>query len=594
VPRPLRTLRSRLQALALVGALAVAGTGAIGLTGFRAIAATEQNADVHEEALLGVARLETAGEHLHAALAVLQAEPRDRALAGEAAEAAREWAVLLDEAPEGLEGAGAGDFLRTRVEALALTEQVIGEAGAGGQDWPTPASTERVHGALERVAEQIEVVAEQAEEEAVLSRAAAERRLAAVALLTVLVLAVLARLVARAAVRSLGGLVQVAAAVTAGDLRARTGLLGVDEVGRVGRSLDEMADTLQALLSSQRSAGEQQEFGNRLGAALEHADTAPAVLEVAGRAMELAGPGRPMELLLADSSRAHMQTAAVSPAHGGPGCRVATPHGCPAVRAGGAVVIEQAAALDACPRLRERTANGGAVCVPITFMGRALGVLHTAHEQERPADEALVSRMRSLASLTGSRLGTVRALASAELQASTDLLTGLCNRRTAEERLRELQDVGQAYALVLLDLDHFKAINDTYGHEAGDRALRVFSSVLPAALREQDTAARWGGEEFLLVLPDATVEDARAAADRVRGQLAQVLRQHSVPAFTVSAGVSDSLSAGLLEEQVALADAALLTAKRQGRDRVVAVGALPELPAPRLAAAADVRAAQVQ
>ena len=583
MPPPLRTLSSRLQALALVGALAVTGTALTGLNGFRAIAATEQRADVYEEALLEVARVETAGEHLHVALALREVSPRDAALAGEAAAAAEAWAELLEEEVTGQIGPAASALARTRTQALRLTEQVAAAAEGDGT-WPSGERIEEVHDSLELVAEQIETVAEAAEETAIAARSSAERALAVIALLTVVVLGLLAWLVAGAAVRSLRGVVEVAAAVTAGDLRARTGLVGVDEVGRVGRSLDEMADTLQALLASQRLEAEQQEFGNRLGAALEHADTAPAVLEVAGRAMDLAGPGRPMELLLADSSRAHMQSAAVSPASGGPGCRVATPHGCPAVRAGGAVVIEQASALDACPRLRERTATGGAVCVPITFMGRALGVLHTAHEQEGPTDQAVVTRMRALAALTGSRLGTVRALASAELQASTDLLTGLCNRRTAEDRLRELQDGGAPYGLVLLDLDHFKAINDTYGHEAGDRALRVFATVLPAALREQDTAARWGGEEFLLVLPGATVEDARLAAERVREQLAQVLRQHSVPHFTVSAGVSDSLSGALLEEQVAAADAALLAAKRQGRDQVVAAGVLPGVPAPRAAA----------
>lgn len=577
LPPHLRTLRGRLQALALLGSVLVCATGATGLQGLRDVAASEHRADVHEDALLLVERIEVARERLRGDLALHQQRREDPVLREAATASGAAFGRLAEEEAEGLTPALARLLDVPHQQAAPLLGR-LAEA-VDDRSLPLPAATEvaALQQPYAEAAAAIEEQADEAEAEAIAARSTAEHWLTAIGLVAVALLGLLTTLVSRAAVRSLRWVAGVAAAVSGGELTARTGLVGGDEVAQVGRSLDEMADTLQALLQAQRSEAEQQEFGNRLGAALEHADTPAAVLEVAARAMAVTGPGRPMELLLADSSRAHVQEAAVSE-HGRPGCRVATPHGCPAVRSGGAVVVESSADLDACPRLREREEVGSAVCVPVTFMGRALGVLHSTQPEPGVPPRELVRGMRTLAALTGSRLGTVQALATAELQASTDLLTGLSNRRTAEERLRELQAAGTPYGVALLDLDRFKSINDTYGHEAGDRALRVFASVLPVGLREHDTAARWGGEEFLLVLPEATVQQVRETVERVQAELAVTLARHACPLFTVSAGVADSLSHGLLEEQLAMADAALLTAKRQGRDRVVLAGTAP-LPA---------------
>ena len=581
----LRTLRGRLWALALAGGVLVCATGATGLTGLREVAAREHVADRYEGALLLVQQVETARERLRAELAVAERSP-GAPPSTDLVRAAEAYDGLLEQ-----EAAGLPDDLAALLEgphddAHVVLAQVMAATAATGLAPPASTTVVALGGAYEVAADDISARAEGAEERAIAARHLAEAWLAGMSVLALAVLAVLAALIARAAVRRLGQVSGVAAAVTAGDLQARTGLTGTDEVAQVGRALDEMADTLQDLLRAQRVQGDEQEFGNRLAAALEHADTAAAVLEVAGRAMDVAGPDLPMELLLADSSRAHLQVSAISPSHGGPGCRVTSPHGCPAVRAGGAVVAESSQALDACPRLREREDAASAVCVPITFMGRALGVLHAAQPTEGLPPEGVVPRMRALASLTGSRLGTVQALASAELQASTDLLTGLSNRRTGEERLRDLQAARTPYGLGLLDLDHFKTINDTHGHEAGDRALRVFAGVLTSVLRDEDSAVRWGGEEFVLVLPGADVQEVVVVLERVRAQLGVALARHACPVFTVSAGVADSMSGVLPEEQLAVADAALLTAKRQGRDRVVVGGTVAVTAGPGSVAAA--------
>ena len=125
------------------------------------------------------------------------------------------------------------------------------------------------------------------------------------------------------------------------------------------------------------------------------------------------------------------------------------------------------------------------------------------------------------------------------------------------------------YALAYGDLDHFKILNDTHGHEAGDQALRLFARVLRDSVRPDDITARYGGEEFVIVLPDCTAETATKVLERLREQLALTLTSGRVPAFTVSFGVASSTDADTFDEVVAIADHALLTAKANGRNRTV-------------------------
>ncbi len=119
------------------------------------------------------------------------------------------------------------------------------------------------------------------------------------------------------------------------------------------------------------------------------------------------------------------------------------------------------------------------------------------------------------------------------------------------------------------DLDHFKQLNDVHGHETGDRALRVFAQTLRTSLRNHDIICRQGGEEFAVVLPTCTIADASVALENVRKRLVEVTRGSGLPEFTVSFGVVEAADTEDLTEMLARADAALLQAKRAGRDRVV-------------------------
>jgi len=324
-------------------------------------------------------------------------------------------------------------------------------------------------------------------------------------------------------------------------------------------------------------------FGAQLVEALEMADEEQATYDVITRAMHEVSEATPMELLLSDSSRAHLEQVAVNGEAGAPSCPVESPFSCVAVRRGNPVVFESSEALNACPKLRDRPGGPcSAVCVPISFMGRSLGVLHAAGPDGEPLGAEQVSQLTTLATQAGARIGTVRAFERTQLQASTDGLTGLINRRTLETKVRTLMRQRTSFAVVLADLDRFKKLNDTFGHEAGDRSLRVFAQAMRRVLRETDLVARWGGEEFVIAMPETDAGNAAVVCERIRDLLA---RSHhgGHPPFTASFGVSDSTQGDSLQRLIQLADAALYASKDAGRDCVtISTGELLEIGDPEV------------
>jgi len=176
-----------------------------------------------------------------------------------------------------------------------------------------------------------------------------------------------------------------------------------------------------------------------------------------------------------------------------------------------------------------------------------------------------------------------------QVRATTDALTGLANRRQLDTDLQILSTArlggAGSCAFIMLDLDRFKRLNDELGHAAGDAALRSVSAELQRVIRRRDTIYRYGGEEFLVVMPDTSLEVAAAAAERIRAAVADLrIRVRADPAaksLTISGGVAFSLSAREHWEAVlAAADSALYEAKSAGRDRIcVAPAVVHELPA---------------
>jgi diguanylate cyclase (GGDEF)-like protein len=153
----------------------------------------------------------------------------------------------------------------------------------------------------------------------------------------------------------------------------------------------------------------------------------------------------------------------------------------------------------------------------------------------------------------------------------TDTLTGLANRRYFLERMSPVMSLAERHklplALIMADLDYFKRVNDTYGHETGDQVLRCFAETLRAQSRHEDMPCRFGGEEFLVLLPQTRASDGRVLAERIRTSFADATKSVHGTSFTASFGVASVHDGDTVEMFIARADAALYVAKSQGRNR---------------------------
>ena len=318
-------------------------------------------------------------------------------------------------------------------------------------------------------------------------------------------------------------------------------------------------------------------FEATLQTALEMSKAEASVFDLVAEALSQAAPGMRSELLLADSSTAHFRQVLVSTAQADDaGCGVMSPDDCPAASRARTMVFPLSTALDACPNLRGRGCS--ALCVPMSISGNSMGVFHVTTDDGSPPSDAVQGNVEVVARRASERLAMLRAFEVSQTQANSDSLTGLMTRRSLETAVRKLHDTGMPYSVAYGDLDHFKELNDVFGHAAGDRALRTFAQVLRDSLRPVDIAGRYGGEEFVIVLPECPVDEARQVLERVRQRMADRIVIAGLPAFTVSFGLASSDRAGDFDHVVSLADAALLSAKAAGRDRI-AVSPGPDLPA---------------
>lgn len=198
---------------------------------------------------------------------------------------------------------------------------------------------------------------------------------------------------------------------------------------------------------------------------------------------------------------------------------------------------------------------------------------HRPLHEAASAGARLAAEVMRLANCNTGKAGAVtEIMEDLEYRASRDALTGLLTRGHAEREAREVIEASaignRPASVIIIDIDHFKKVNDQYGHDAGDDVIRSVSEIIRAGIRETDIAARWGGEEFVIVLPGATVSAALVVAERIRGLVEAALKERGV---TVSAGVA------ILTEDIAdladmlkKADEMLYIAKNAGRNRVVA------------------------
>ncbi|MEP7216326.1 MAG: GGDEF domain-containing protein [Anaerolineaceae bacterium] len=303
------------------------------------------------------------------------------------------------------------------------------------------------------------------------------------------------------------------------------------------------------------------------------------VYETVAHAIDHQLPGIRAEMLISGSNRSPLlQVSSTTAAGTGGGCPVASLADCPAAVHGQTQHFASSEDVDSCRYLRARPDGPNtAICVPVKVAGNATGVIHafaparephTFGPAREPVESEVIESLQLVARMAGDRLTVLRAFSRSETEARTDPLTGLLNRRSLERDATELILDGTPYVLAYADLDHFKLLNDEYGHDTGDKALQLFARVLRESVRPSDIPARYGGEEFVVVLPQCSTADATAILERVRSQLAASV-EITGPAFTVSVGLANSVSHTSFSETIQAADAALLIAKANGRDRIV-------------------------
>jgi diguanylate cyclase (GGDEF)-like protein len=225
-------------------------------------------------------------------------------------------------------------------------------------------------------------------------------------------------------------------------------------------------------------------------------------------------------------------------------------------------------------------------CIPLLSHGESVGILHFQNMTASEISESVLPAANMCAEQVGLSVANLRLRDALRNQSIRDPLTGLFNRRYLEETLeREIRRAVRSVlplGVIMLDLDHFKTFNDAYGHEAGDAVLRETAAFLKKSVRAEDVVCRYGGEEFVIILPMASLHSTELRAERMRSRLrdlAVMHRERSRGQISASFGVAalpeHGTEPGVL---LAAADAALYRAKREGRDRVTVANAKPNSP----------------
>jgi diguanylate cyclase (GGDEF)-like protein len=337
---------------------------------------------------------------------------------------------------------------------------------------------------------------------------------------------IVAYLQGRSIVRNLRRFATAARGIARGSLRERVPVRGRDEFAALGAALNDMAAQLEARLAElEAERARSREARARFSDALAATHDAKQLLRIVAAAAVEATSARASRIVSADGS-----------------------------------VVESG----------DSDADGDRLVLPLIAAGERFGTLELVGDsfskEQRMNAASLVAH--AVVALENARLhGMV------ERQALADGLTGLANRRAAADALHaeaaRAQRLETPLSVALADLDGFKEVNDVHGHAVGDEVLRVFADVLRETLRESDVAGRWGGEEFLLLLPGADEEGAAQLADRVRIALAE-REIDGAPDLRVTAsfGVAEYEGQANTEQLVDAADAALYRAKRAGKNRV--------------------------
>jgi diguanylate cyclase (GGDEF)-like protein/PAS domain S-box-containing protein len=323
---------------------------------------------------------------------------------------------------------------------------------------------------------------------------------------------------------------------------------------------------------------------NEMADMLQSCPTAEEAHTVMAHWAEQMFAGRSGALYVIAPSRNLVEPVAVW-GNGGLADSVFAPDGCWALRTGRPHLVKDPASRLICRHLSEQP-RAASLCVPMMAQGEALGILHLQAEtgwltvSDGPAQgiDSLKQLAVTVAEHLALALANLKLRETLRTQSIRDPLTKLFNRRYMEESLeRELRRAerrSHGVGVIMLDLDHFSRFNNTFGHQAGDMLLQAFGELVRQRIRGEDIACRYGGEEFLLIMPEAPPEVVVQRADALRQELRELrleFRGQSLGTVTTSAGVAMFPEHGSTAESIInSADVALYRAKAEGRDRVVA------------------------
>jgi diguanylate cyclase (GGDEF)-like protein len=352
-----------------------------------------------------------------------------------------------------------------------------------------------------------------------------------------------------------------------GDLTARSRGSGVRELDAIGTALDGLASSLgeaqaEAVARETRLAQLAARFetvvqvGREIAGSLSVRYVSSAVTSASAELL-----GAPTTLWVRGEDQVFHASA-----------RSVDPHGVlPSADLTPSEVVAAAAA-DARTAVQE-----GSCAYPLVLAGMVVGVLETSTTD---VDQDTHQVLQALLATAAAALESAHLHSAAKELADVDALTRLPNRRRFEHDIDQewerCRRYGRPMSLVMLDLDHFKTLNDQHGHLFGDQVLRGAADALGGVLRTSDTAYRYGGEEFAILLRETGLEDAAAVGERLRTAVAEFTIPGQGVLVTASAGVAERASAmSHYTELIAKADAVLYDAKAAGRDRVVAAGLGP-------------------
>jgi diguanylate cyclase (GGDEF)-like protein len=265
------------------------------------------------------------------------------------------------------------------------------------------------------------------------------------------------------------------------------------------------------------------------------------------------------------------------------------PDQCWALRRGRAHVVDAPESALLCKHLGAPP-PAGYLCLPLVAQGAAMGILHLRAEPDRASPASIPDRWKEfrrrlatgMAEHVALALGNLRLQEMLRNQVIRDPVTGLFNRRymteSLEREVHRAQRSGTPLGIVMLDVDHVKRFNDRFGHEAGDRLLRTLGEFLRTRTRGHDIACRYGGDEFTLILPGASLDVTRRRAEELRREFKRLgTLEPALGPVTLSMGVATFPGHGSTWEEVLReADAALYRAKHAGRDQVASGAGVEE------------------